>query len=94
MNFFRIQSTTINTNPFETKTTNAIRWQVDAIARGATSANLNVTLLFVDQQDQIVEVYFYTLTIPEAVLNVWLDDSVIDDFIVDSSNGMFIKEAQ
>jgi len=35
--------------------------------------------------------YSYTLFIPKSVLEVWLDDSVIDQFIIDNSNGLFVK---
>jgi hypothetical protein len=92
MNNFKITQTTINKNPFESQEVNAVRWSVDSIARGATVANCNVALLKIDEDDAVQEVYFFTILIPENILNAWLDDSVIDDFICQSSNGLFVKE--
>jgi hypothetical protein len=92
MSYFDINPVVVNTSPFEQVETNAIRWVVGAIPRSADTAELYCTLIFVNQDGSINDMlYSYTLFIPKSVLEVWLDDSVIDQFIIDNSNGLFVK---
>jgi hypothetical protein len=93
MQYFKIQETTVATSPFETARVNAIRWVVGNIPRNASVADLNCTLIYVHPDDTIDDMlYSYVLYLPKSVLDIWLDDGVIDDYIITESNGSFIKE--
>lgn len=92
MRYFNIQTITITTSPFSQSDVNAIRWVVDTLPRGTETAQLNVSLMFVNSQGEINDmIYNYVLYIPKNILDQWLDDVVIDDFIVAESNGLFVK---
>lgn len=92
MRYFLIQPVTINTTPFVELSVNAIRWVVGSIPRGAETTELNVTLMNINSDNEITDmIYSYVLFIPKNILDVWLDDSVIDDFIISESKGLFTK---
>lgn len=90
MNYFNIQPITINTSPFETSTANAVKWLVSYLERSANTAQCTCKLLYIGT-DEGKELYTWTIDIPEDVLNQWLDDSVIDDYICSTSNGLLVK---
>lgn len=93
MNYFNIKQAIVNVSPFETITANAIRWVISNMSRGTQVAEANCVLIYVNQDGSINDMlYCYNLTIPKSVLDVWLDDSVIDDYIISQSNGLFEKE--
>lgn len=93
MDYFKILRTSVATSPFTQVDVNAIRWVVGSMPRGAEVADLNCTLIYVHDDGTIDDLLFsYVLYVPSSVLNTWLDDSVIDDYIIAESNGMFIKE--
>jgi len=92
MTYFNIEPTTINTTPFDEVMVNAIRWIVASIPRGIESTICDCTLMYVDSEGEITDnIYFYNLPIPKNVLDVWLEDEVIDNYIIEQSNGLFIK---
>jgi hypothetical protein len=90
MNYFNIEPLTINVTPFETATANAITWKVNELPRGAQSARCMCSLVNTDNMNRTL--YGWSLKIPYSILSQWLDDSVIDDYIIDSSNGRFVKD--
>jgi hypothetical protein len=87
--YFNIEPITINVTPFQTATANAIKWRVASLERNAQSARCMCTLF--NSANSIKPLYNWSITIPFSVLSQWLDDSVIDDFIVENSNGQFVK---
>lgn len=91
MNYFNIQPITINTSPFETSTANAVSWNVSNVIRHTDSAPCVCTFLNIDNNDNIISLYNWNIEIPENILNQWLDDSVIDDYICSTSNGLLVK---
>jgi hypothetical protein len=92
MNYFSINPVTVNISPFQEIETNAVRWVVGNIPRDADTAELSCTLIFVNTDGSINDMlYSYTLFLPKSILSTWLDDSVIDQFIIDNSNGLFVK---
>ena len=90
-NYFNIQPITINISPFETATANAVRWIVNSIPRGTSTAECVCTFININDTS-FSDLYFWNLYLPEDILNQWLDDSVIDDYIVSSSNGLIVKD--
>lgn len=92
MIYFKIQPVNLPLSPFETKTANAITWLVSNIVRDADAAELICTCLLIDTDGNPLErVYQYSIPVPKSVLSTWLDDSVIDDYIISQSNGTFVK---
>lgn len=92
MKYFEITETDINVSPFEQVAVNAIRWVVGAIPRGTETAELNVSLMYIDASGEVFDMlYNYVLFIPKTILDQWLDDSVIDDFIIAESQGLFTR---
>lgn len=74
---------------------NAITWNSSELERGATSATIFCKLVYIDPSETEVKNFYPTihafmLEVPSDVLNNWLDDSVIDDFILASSSD-FVK---
>lgn len=89
-NYFYIQPITINISPFETTEVNAIKWSVLNLKRNAETAVcscgfLNLTL------DTTNSYYNWKISIPKSVLDQWLDDSVIDDYIC-TTDPRFVKD--
>lgn len=91
MYYFRIKQQTININPFQSVTINAIKWLIGTISRGSETVELNCTAFYLTEEIESNH-YSWILTVPNSVLSSWLDDSVIDDFIILNSNGLFEKE--
>lgn len=92
MIYFKVQPAELSITPFETKTVNAIMWTVKGLVRDADVAELECVCLLIDEMDNPVErVYQYSIPVPKSILSTWLDDSVIDDYIVNQSNGTFVK---
>jgi hypothetical protein len=90
MNYFPIKETTIFINPFEQITVNGIRWIIASMPRSAEITLANCTLIYVDEDGNIFDnLYFYNLPIPKNVLDVWLNDEVIDNYIIENSQGLF-----
>lgn len=93
MNYFNIKETTVSTSPFTSITANAIRWVISSMPRGTQVAECNCVLIFVNLDGSIDDLlYCYNVMIPKTILDEWLDDSVIDDYIISESNGLFEKE--
>jgi len=90
-NYFYIQPITINISPFETATANAVRWVVSGLPRGTSTAECVCTFMDVTGEG-ISDLYFWNLSIPKDILDQWLDDSVIDDYIILTSNGIIVKD--
>jgi hypothetical protein len=91
MNYFSIEPITINLTPFETSSADAIRWEISNIERGATSAV--VSCFLIDSRSVDRSFYTWNLIIPQDTLSQWSPnqtDYVIDNFIVNSSNGVFV----
>lgn len=92
MNYFNIIETAVSISPFEQITVNAIRWVIGSMPRATDTAEASCTLIFVNQDGTINDMlYSYNLFIPKSVLDIWLNDSVIDDYIIQQSNGVFQK---
>ena len=87
MNYFNIQPITLNVSPFETKEINAIQWIILNLPRNGDSANCQCGLL---NTDDGILYYTWMISIPKSVLDLWLEDSVIDDYIC-STDSRFIK---
>lgn len=90
MNYFNIQPITINTSPFKTSTANAVKWSVSNIERNANSAQCLCIFLNIDDNVENI-LYSWPIIIPKNILDQWLDDSIIDDYICSTSNGLIIK---
>jgi hypothetical protein len=88
-NYFNIEPLTINVTPFETATADAIKWRVFELERSTQSARCMCQLI--NSSDPKRNLYGGGLEIPYSILSTWLDDSVIDDFIIESSDGKFVK---
>lgn len=87
MNYFNIEPITLNVSPFETKTVNCISWKVANLERGADSAFCFCSLLTAPNTNPA---YTWRISIPKSVLDLWLEDSVIDDYIC-STDARFVK---
>jgi hypothetical protein len=87
MDYFNIQPITISLSPFETAEVNAIRWSITHLDRGATEALINCAL-FDDQG--LPGSYTWVIPVPKSILDQWLDDVVIDNYIC-STDTRFIK---
>lgn len=89
MNYFNIQPITLNVSPFETKEINAIQWKVINLSRNAENASCICG--FMDTTTDSVNPYYtWIISIPKSVLDLWLEDSVIDDYIC-STDARFVK---
>lgn len=90
--YFNIQPITFSVSPFETKTANAIEWIIGPISRAESSTSCTCNFLYTDDNSpsNITQLYSWTIPIPGNILNQWLDDSVIDDYIC-STDSRFIK---
>ena len=87
-NYFNIQPITISVNtPFDFKTITAIRWAASYVPRGPYESSIFKCALLDQNQ---VDVYYWDLQIPPTVIEQWLDDSVIDDYIC-STDSRFVK---
>jgi hypothetical protein len=91
MNYLRIQE--INFGELQEKKANAIVWNVPYLMRNAMTAEINCSLIFVNPDGGTIESnYYFSMEIPENVLQAWgADDSVIDDFVLTYSP-LFIKD--
>jgi hypothetical protein len=69
---------------------NAITWTVNGLDRLGTYAIANYKLFNIANPNQYL---WYTLTIPQDVLEIWLDDSVIDDYIIASNDKFIVVQA-
>ena len=93
MKYLRIKETEIPISPFKKVKINAIQWVVTSLFRGAERVELVCSCVFLNEDIPVIsEPYSYVLYVPKEVLDIWLDDSVIDDFIISESNGVFEKE--
>lgn len=93
MRYFKIKETEIPITPFKKVKVNAVQWIVTNLSRGAEIAELVCSCLYIDGNDLITsDPYSYVLYIPKETLDIWMEDSVIDDFIITESNGLFEKE--
>jgi len=87
--YFEIQPITVNISPFDPPAeVNAIGWDIPYIERGATSAGCGCYMLNTANPENVI--YNWSVQIPGSVLNQWLDDSVIDDYIC-STDPRFVK---
>ena len=92
MIYFKVQPVDLSISPFQTKTVNAIMWTVKGVVRDADVAELDCVCLLVDTDGNPLErVYEYSIPVPKTILSTWLDDSVIDNYIISQSNGTFVK---
>jgi len=91
MNYLRIQE--INFGEVQEKKANAIVWNVTSLMRNSTTATANCSLIFVTPDGGTIESnYYFSMEIPENILQAWgADDSVIDDFVLTYSP-LFIKD--
>lgn len=87
MNYFNIQPITIYTTPFESIQVNAIEWNIKNLYRNGDFALCACRIM-----DNITGAgsFSWNIEIPKSVLDQWLDDSVIDDYIC-STDSRFIK---
>jgi len=87
MNYFNIQPIEITIyTPFNYKTITSIKWTAISVPRGSESSTFNCILVDTDGSD----VYNWQVEIPKNIIDQWLDDSVIDDYIC-SMDARFIK---
>lgn len=87
MNYFQIQPIQIPiNNPFDFKTIIAIKWVATNVPRGSMDSTF--ICILVDQNQ--TEVYNWQIQIPSNIINTWLDDSVIDDYIC-TTDSRFVK---
>lgn len=88
MNYFEIQpiKITIN-NPFDYKTIKAIKWTAINVPRGSNEPSV-FNCILIDQDD--VEVYNWQMNVSKTVVDQWLDDYIIDDYIC-STDSRFVK---
>lgn len=87
MNYFNIEPITVNVSPFETKQAIAIQWTVLRLERNSVSAICVCSLL---KSPQAPPIYTWHIDIPKSILDQWLDDSVIDNYIC-STDPRFVK---
>jgi hypothetical protein len=83
-NYLRIQPIEI---PYfgGSKTANAIFWSCSNLERASNSARLFCELVYVDDNnpsDFTPTVYGFSMEVPDNILQTWLDDSIIDDFVL------------
>lgn len=88
MNYFEIQPVqlTIN-NPFDFKNIVAIKWAAINVPRGSSEPSTFNCILVDDRQ---TDVYNWQIQIPSNVIDTWLDDSIIDDYIC-LTDSRFVK---
>ncbi len=90
MNFLRIQEIQIS-NLNASITANAIGWTCINLDRGATSATLLCSLVYINESDLVSPtLYTWSMDVPNNVLQNWQSDEVIDDYVITYSP-MFIK---
>lgn len=80
LNYIEIEPIVIGLND---EVYNAITWTVNGLIRHGTYAVANYKLFNIANPNQCL---WYDLVIPQEVLELWLDDSVIDDYIIASNN--------
>lgn len=90
MNYLRLQ-------PFKTgslleKDCNALYWTV-TLSRNITDAEVSCSLLFVNADGGTKDLnQYFTMIIPDSILQNWgADDSIIDNFVLKYSP-LFIKD--
>lgn len=93
-NYLKIQPIVLN-GLIEDKTVNSIFWTCQYLERNATSANLLCELAYVPDGAPVDgEIYpsisTFLMQVPSSILETWLDDSVIDDYVLTYSP-KFIK---
>ena len=81
-NYLRIKE--INFGELQEKKANAIVWTVASLMRNMTEATINCALIYVLNDGGSIESnYYFSMTIPDTILQSWgADDSVIDDFVL------------
>jgi len=88
MNYFEIQPIEISiNNPFDFKNIVAIKWTAIDVPRGDNNPS-TFNCILVDENQ--IDVYNWQIQIPATVVNTWLDDSVIDNYIC-SIDSRFVK---
>lgn len=93
--YLKIQPIQISNFGKQPKTVNAITWNCSSLERNTSSAILFCELAFIDPQDAEEKDFYpthhtFTMEVPKEVLDLWGDDSVIDDFVLTYSSD-FIK---
>jgi len=83
----------INFGELQEKKANAIIWTVSYLTRGITEATVNCSLIYVNPDGSSIESnYYFTMIIPNNILQSWgADDTIIDDFVLTYSP-LFIKD--
>lgn len=88
MNYFNIQPIEISiNNPFDFKNIVAIKWAAINVPRGSTEPS-TFNCIMVDENQ--TDVYNWQIQVPTTVIETWLDDTVIDDYIC-SLDTRFVK---
>lgn len=93
--YLKIQPIQIQNFGQPTKTANAITWTCPGLDRNATSARVFCELSYIDPAETEPKDFYpvqhsFVMEIPKSILDIWLDDSVIDDFVLTYSTD-FIK---
>lgn len=88
MNYFNIQPIEISiNNPFDFKIINAIKWNAINVPRGSSEPS-TFNCILVDENN--IDVYCWQIQIPGNIVDTWLDDSIIDNYIC-SIDSRFVK---
>jgi len=88
MNYFNIQPIEISiNNPFDFKNIIAIKWTAIDVSRGNNDPS-TFNCILVDEN--YIDVYNWQIRIPANIINTWLDDTIIDDYIC-STDSRFVK---
>jgi hypothetical protein len=103
VNYLRIQPITLS-GIIDDETVNAIFWSCQNLVRGGDKAKLLCEMVNISNQDYIDEngdsqirefisntLFHFEMEIPKNILESWLDDSVIDNFVLTYSP-KFIKD--
>jgi hypothetical protein len=89
MHYLRLQN--FKTGLLLEKDCNAIYWTI-TLSRNITDAEVNCSLLFVDNEGTKDLNQNFTMIVPNSVLQLWgADDSIIDNFVITYSP-LFIKD--
>jgi hypothetical protein len=92
MNYYlRIKEIRLGT--LQEKTANAIIWSIQNLMRGQTSAYAQCSLIYVREDGGTIELSeYFTVEIPNEILQQWgADDSVIDDIVL-AYSPLFVKD--
>lgn len=87
-NYFYIQPINISINtPFDYQNVRAISWIATQISRGGTLPSIFKCDLL---DYNLNSIYTWDINIPQDIIDQWLDDSVIDNYIC-STDSRLVK---